>query len=342
LWDVATSQMISEFVLGNDVDDQQVSCLWQGNHLLTVSLSGFINYLDVNNPSKPLRIVKGHNKSITAFAITPDKSQLITGSHDGHVVVWDYPTGDNEKVAGRGHCNQVQDMDLDAATIYTCGMDDVVKSINMATKSYGTAEVKMDSQPRGIAVGEDGLVIVANIQELTLLMDCQQRSSLPVDFEPSCIAINTKDADVAVGGAKDNKVHIFMRNAYNLSHKTALEHLGPITDVKYSPCGSLLAACDTNRKIIVYRLPGYELAHNQEWGFHTARVNCIAWSPDSSCVASGSLDCSVIVWSMDHPSKHVIVKNAHPQSQITRLDWLDNHTVVSVGQDCNVKVWERS
>jgi len=31
--------------------------------------------------------------------------------------------------------------------------------------------------------------------------------------------------------------------------------------------------------------------------------------------------------------------DAHPQSQITRLAWLDNGTLVSVGQDCNTKIW---
>jgi WD40 repeat protein len=36
----------------------QVSCLWQGQYLLSVSLSGFINYLDVNNPNKHIRILK--------------------------------------------------------------------------------------------------------------------------------------------------------------------------------------------------------------------------------------------------------------------------------------------
>jgi hypothetical protein len=47
----------------------QVSCLWQGQYLLTVSLSGFINYLDVNNPDKHIRIIK---VIITAcFAIIP-------------------------------------------------------------------------------------------------------------------------------------------------------------------------------------------------------------------------------------------------------------------------------
>lgn len=68
LWDINTKQMITQFNMGTTVEDQQVSCLWQGNYLLSVSLSGFINYLDANNPEKPLRIIKGHNK--VTFNIT--------------------------------------------------------------------------------------------------------------------------------------------------------------------------------------------------------------------------------------------------------------------------------
>lgn len=32
--------------------------------------------------------------------------------------------------------------------------------------------------------------------------------------------------------------------------------------------------------------------------------------------------------------------DAHPQSQITRLGWLDNNTLVSAGQDSNIKIWD--
>lgn len=44
--------------MGTEVCDQQLGCLWQKDHLLSVSLSGYINYLDKNNPNKPLRVIK--------------------------------------------------------------------------------------------------------------------------------------------------------------------------------------------------------------------------------------------------------------------------------------------
>ena len=39
----------SEFVMGKAVEDMQVGCLWQGDFILSVSVSGHINYLDRNN-----------------------------------------------------------------------------------------------------------------------------------------------------------------------------------------------------------------------------------------------------------------------------------------------------
>ena len=47
-----------EFTFGSDVLHQQLACLWMGDYLLTIELSGYINYLDRDNPSKPKKILK--------------------------------------------------------------------------------------------------------------------------------------------------------------------------------------------------------------------------------------------------------------------------------------------
>lgn len=52
------NSVVTTFTMGSSVLDQQLGCLWQKDHLLSVSLSGYINYLDRNNPSKPLRVIK--------------------------------------------------------------------------------------------------------------------------------------------------------------------------------------------------------------------------------------------------------------------------------------------
>ncbi|CAB3361024.1 Hypothetical predicted protein [Cloeon dipterum] len=338
LWDVETRKPVTTFVMGNTVEDQQVSCLWQGQHLLSVSLSGFINYLDVNNPSKPLRIIKGHNKPITVLELSTDRKSIYTGSHDGFVTTWDAATGDNDRVVGTGHGNQINGMRATDTTLLTCGIDDSLKTISLDSKQYLPADVKLGSQPRGMDV-KGSVAVVGCIKEVCVVDGGRKVSSVPVSYEPSSVSINQSNGDVAVGGSADNLVHIYTLNGTTLAEKTTLEHLGPVTDCSYSPDGQYLVACDANRKVILYKTDDYKHAHNKEWGFHTARVNTVAWSPDSASVASGSLDTTIIVWSVSQPNKHLIIKNAHPQSQITRLAWLDNETIVSTGQDCNTKLW---
>ena len=48
IFDIETGSVVNEFNMGSEIRDQQLGCLWQNEHLLSVSLSGYINYLDPN------------------------------------------------------------------------------------------------------------------------------------------------------------------------------------------------------------------------------------------------------------------------------------------------------
>ena len=50
--------------MGSTVDDMQVGCLWLGENLITVSLSGVINYLDRACPETPQRIIKVSHRHV--------------------------------------------------------------------------------------------------------------------------------------------------------------------------------------------------------------------------------------------------------------------------------------
>ncbi|CAB3233151.1 unnamed protein product [Arctia plantaginis] len=344
IWDIETMQRTTLFNMGNAVENQQVSCLWQGKHLLSVSLSGVINYLDVNNPDQPLQVLMGHNKPITSLALHPERHTVYTASHDGTVTQWNCDTGEGRHIKGQGHGNQVNGMRAGKdGILLTCGIDDTLRIAKPLAEgdvpTYTDVSIPLGSQPRGMDhIIDDDTTIVATVKELTVIIGGSKQSSLPLNYEPTCVSIDTKSRHVAVGGA-DNKVHLYTLDVRTLTPGVELEHLGAVTDVRFSPDSKYLVASDANRKVILYSTEDYKLAHNKEWGFHTARVNSVAWSPDSSRVASGSLDTALIVWSVHQPAKHVIIKNAHPQSQITGLAWLDDETVVSVGQDGNTRVW---
>jgi WD40 repeat protein len=260
LWDVETRQVVSEFVLGSTVEDQQVSCLWQNEHLLTVSLSGFINYLDVNNPTKPLRVVKGHNKPITVLELNEDRSVIFTGSHDGNVTRWTADSGENDRIEGVGHGNQINGMRVNGDTLYTCGIDDSLKQIDIEKNTYKGQDLKLGSQPRGMDIlKEKNIAVTASVNEITVAQDNRKLSTLKVTYEPSSVSVSPR-GHVAVGGAMDNKVHLYELKGTDLAPLQELDHLGAVTDVAYSPDDNYLVACDAHRKVVLYSVPEYKVS----------------------------------------------------------------------------------
>lgn len=259
LWDIETKELLVEFPMGTSVDDQQVSCLWQGEHLLSVSLSGFINYLDPENPTKPLRIIKGHNKPITAVTLSDDHSIIYTASHDGAISNWNSGSGTNDRVSGTGHGNQVNSIRSNGDFVYTCGIDDSLKQINLEGNTYTGVDLKLSCQPRGMDILKDEkITIVGCVKEIIVAQENRKISSLPINYEASSVAINSETRDVAVGG-DDNKIHIYSLNGTQLEPKSELEHLGVITDCVYSPDNKYLVACDSNRKVVLYAVDEYKV-----------------------------------------------------------------------------------
>lgn len=250
--------------MGNDLLDQQVSCLWQGKHLLSTSLSGFINYLDVNNPRKPLRIIKGHNKAITAMTVDTGSRTIYTGSHDGCITWWNADTGEQDRL-NKSHSNQVQDMKTSSTTAVTGGLDDIVRFISLPTKEFVNLEIKMDSQPKGVAVmnGKD-LVIVACYTDISIISAGAKQGGISVPYEPTSVDIHPQGQEIAVGGHKDSKVHVYTLMGANLTEKKIMEHRGSVRDVRYSPDGTYLAACDANRKIVLYLASTYEVSPSRQ------------------------------------------------------------------------------
>ena len=261
IWNVETLQLVTEFPMGSDLLDQQVSCLWQGKHLLSVSLSGFINYLDVNNPSKPLRIVKGHNKPITALTINKTADTLFTAGNDGSVTRWNALTGENDRL-NVTHTNQIADVVTDDSFLYSCGLDDVIR-ITALESNDCVNSVKTDSQPRSLSLIKDRkILLVACFADISVISCTGDKLSLvAVKFEPNCIDTHPNGSECAVGGDKDSSVHIFsLDQSNNLTPKTQLQHREAVTDVAYSPDGTYLAACDSNRKVVLYLSSNYEVS----------------------------------------------------------------------------------
>jgi len=344
IWQAESGECVGEYIMGSEIEDQQVSCLWTpANHLVSLSLSGFLNFINPDSPGAPESVVKGHSSPITRIALNSDGTALFSAAMDGNVCRWDVATGTNDRVQGKGHGNQVTGLVVAGDKIYTSGIDDSLRIIEPSNLSYTGASIGLSSQPRHMSVwsrsdGPSGLVIVT-VKDITLVASDAVVSTTTTSYEGQCVATSADGSMLAVGGS-DNKLHVYEIAGNSLNETKVLDHLGVVSGVNFSLCGKYLSACDSYRKVKVYNTSDWSEAIKAEWGFHNAKINCVAFSPNSELVASGSLDTTVIVWSMKEQHKRITIQSAHPQAQITGLAWLNDTTLVSSGHDAVIKTWQ--
>ncbi|XP_078588280.1 WD repeat-containing protein 1-B-like [Branchiostoma floridae x Branchiostoma japonicum] len=340
LWDMGQNSMVSEFKMGTAIEDQQLSCLWQGDYLLSVSLNGYINYLDRSNPSTPIRIVKGHNQPISSMAVTEDKSTIYTADNSGRITHWDTATGEHDVISGKGHSNKVLGMGVHGGNLITSSMDDSVRYTSVPGNEYGPDAITMDSTPLGVGVGKDGVSVAACINEVVVLRNGRKVFSLPVNYEATAAGVHPNQTQVMVGG-KDKKLYVYNLAGDTLVECKTIQLKGAVTAFAFSPDGRYLSCAQTSRHITTLDASaGYVDVQGTDAWMQNAMVTCVAWNPSSTHLASGSLDTNIVIWDLAKPYNRFEMKGAHPISQIVGLEWLTDNKLISVGTDNAIRQWD--
>jgi len=334
IWDPETGTCKQTFSYGNDVEDQLLGCLWQGEHIIVLNLAGHMIYVD-RNQAEPKRIVRGHNKSIEAMAIDRSKGYLYSGSYDAIMYRWNINTGETTPFKGAGHTNAVKSIVLQGDNIITCGLDDTVRITSASTLTYNVS-IKVEGVPAGVAVAGD-VVVCGHSNGVAVIKNNAIASSLSVSYRPQAIAISPDGKQVAVGG-EDMNIHLYAVSGNNLTEDGVLKgHRGILTRLDYSPDGKWLTSADRNRDVMVFDVQKKELKQ-KDWVFHTARIDGLSFSPNSQYIASTGLDQTIIIWSLENPTSRITIKGAH-QGGITEILWVDDKTVITSGQDCTIRTW---
>ncbi|KAI8346341.1 quinon protein alcohol dehydrogenase-like superfamily [Mortierella sp. GBAus27b] len=339
IWDVETSSVVNTFDFTNTNPPalgQQVGNIWRGNHLLSLSLSGDLNYLDPSS-STVTRVVKGHQKSISTAALSEDRKTLFTGDNEGRVLSWDPNSGVATPLDDAKHSNQVTQVTVGGTQLASVGIDDVLR-ISNASAAGDVVAIPTSGQPKGVSASDGQTVVVATEKDIQIFQDGKKVDSLGVEYRATAIAINRQGTLVAIG-SEDKKVYVMKLDGTKLSLvHTLSDNSSTITTLAFNPDGDLVAAGDGAGKIMLYdATSGSTVTHH--WVFHTARVQSIGWSPNGRYAVSGSLDTHVYVWSRESPSKRIAILNAH-QLGVSGTVFLDDETVVSTGSDACVKTWK--
>lgn len=328
------------FNMGKDLNDMQVGCAWVGDTIISVSLSGNINFLDKENPDTPKKIIKGHSKAIVASCLTGDKSTLFTTSFDGVICHWDLEKGEADYVTGNGHKSQVTKMCCLGDNVVTIGIDDTVRFISVLEKKYKDVSIKLESQPQAIDTGSLGLTVVGSLEGIFVIQDTNLTHKYKTDYEVRAVAINSNLGKVAIG-TNDEKVVIYDIEGDQLRENCSFPCMGTVTDVKFSPDDKFIASCTDKKQVKIVLTSDFK-TERANWASHATKVNGIAWTPDSKHVASCGVDGTVYTWDVERAERGAVMRGAHSLAvDVTSCQWSSDNTLLTTGrQDCSVRVWQ--
>lgn len=324
------------------VEDMLVGCLWQNDHLVTISLGGTVSIFSASDLDKGPLSFSGHMKNVNSLAVLKSNPKVILStSYDGLIIKWIQGIGYSGRL-DRKENSQIKCFAAVEEEMVSSGFDNKIWRVSLQGDQCGDADcVDIGSQPKDLSLSllSPELALVSTDSGVVILRGTNVVSTINLGF-PVAASVISPDGSEAIIGGQDGKLHIYSVTGDTLKEEAVLEkHRGAITVIRYSPDVSMFASGDANREAVVWDRASREV-RVKNMLYHTARINCLAWSPDNSMVATGSLDTCVIIYEIDKPaSSRVTIKGAH-LGGVYGLAFTDNTSVVSSGEDACVRVWK--
>lgn len=252
--------------------------------------------------AQPEKILKGHTNSVWFVAWRANGTQLVSGSFDGTVRIWD----------------SINDTSLKA----------------LRPGLGGVMSAALSSDGRQMAVGydegnEEGKLDIWDITNGTL----KNLSGHPKWV--AALAWNLDGTRLASSSARDYTIRIWDTTTGALLR--ILEDDEYVYSLAWSPDGAWLASggsplriWDPNTGVLIKNFS------------HNASMHSLSWSPDGAQLAgASSADNTVRIWTWDPPSGFLLKKLSGHNGSVNAVAWSPDGTLLaSASYDGTIRIWD--
>jgi WD40 repeat protein len=285
-------------------------------------------------------ILEGHSNCVTYAAFSADGQQIVSGSTDKTVRVWNAQTGDQLAVL-EGHSDFVTSASFspDGQQIVSGSYDYTVRVWSAQTGDQLAVLEGHSEQVTSASFSPDGQQIVSGSYDYTVrVWNAQTGDQLAVleDHSGSVTSASfSPDGQQIVSGSWDDTVRVW--NAQTGDQLAVLQgHSTVVTSVSFSPDGQQILSGSTDKTVRVWNArTGDQLAVLEG---HSNFVNSASFSPDGQQIVSGSHDKTVRVWN-SQTGDQLAVLQGHSRVVTSVSFSPDGQQIVSGSYDYTVRVW---
>jgi len=260
VWDMESLTEITSFIHLHDSYLTALAISHDGTYFATASeYQSVIRVWDLTSSREVLPALRGHKDTISLLAFSPDSNQLISGSWDQTIRVWDVNSAKANFPSHDGNFHRTYAFSNDGKRV-----------VSGSRGGIHVRDVSLDKE--------------------ILHVDTRH---LPQDIRFVDLAFSS-DGQQIVSSASDKTVRMWSAISGEEIFTKQLHLFDEIPCVLFSPDGMVIAA-GVSRSICIWQTSSGDYLH-PPLRSHTDAVTCLAFSHDSSHIASGSSDKAIRVW----------------------------------------------
>ncbi|THH21102.1 hypothetical protein EW146_g406 [Bondarzewia mesenterica] len=266
------------------------------SHMLSVCNGRTTDWPAIQN------ILKGHTWGVSSVAFSPDGKQIVSGSEDSTIRIWDAETGE------------------------------AIRILEQHTGPVSSVIFSPDGK-RILSGSYDSTIRVWDAETGDAMYASLQGHRLPV----SCVAISPDGKRIA-SGSHDETIIVWNADTGEAVRAPLKGHTGLVASIAFSPNGKHIASCSYDSTVLLWDAYTGGIVHGPLKG-HTLPVSSVAFSPDGRYIASGSHDETIRIWNAETGEAMRLPLKGHTRPISSVAFSADGKHIVSGSQDDTIRIW---
>ncbi|KAF5366464.1 hypothetical protein D9757_013587 [Collybiopsis confluens] len=284
--------------------------------------------------------------TVESVAVSPNGQQVVSGSYDQTVRIWNVQTGQQIGDPLHGHTGWVSSVAFspDGQQVVSGSHDQTVRIWNVQTgQQIGDPLHGHTNLVTSVAFSPDGQQVVSGSYDKTVRIwnvQTGQQIGDPLHGHPSAVysVAFSPDGQQVVSGSYDQTVRIWnVQTGQQIGDPLHGQKTG-VTSVAFSPDGQQVVAGSADETVRIWDVQTGQQIGDPLHG-HTSRVTSVAFSPDGQQVVSGSADETVVIWNVQTGQQIGDPLHGHTGGVTSVAFSPDGQQVVSGSYDETVRIW---